>query len=339
MTRPQLQSKSCVVTGAAGFIGARLVERLLEQGVNVSAWTSSIKGAWRLERLQQYHNARFLSVQEVDIRNLSSVNDALRNAKSDTIFHLAAYGAYPRVQKDMERIFDTNVLGFWNILTAAIQLGVKSFINTGSSSEYGSVDSMMTEDTFPKPDNFYGSTKLAATFLTKGLSMRCPIKTLTLRIFSAYGPWEEEMRLVPSVVLSCLRGEKVDLTPGEQVRDFIFVDDVVDAYIMSANVNDVPNGTVLNVSSGHESTIKSMATAIQSVAYKKTGKEGMLNWGARPYQDGELFHWCGNNHLAKKLLNWEPKVPLQQGLAKTVDWFVENENAYAGLAGREIAKS
>src|SRR5262249_43082629 len=144
-----------------------------------------------------------------------------------------AHGAYTW-QTDRERILGVNFFGLRNLLEACRETGVEVLVNAGSSSEYGAKDHAPTEDEAPEPNSDYAVAKAAATMLAGHLGRSGPTRVVALRLYSAYGPWEEPARLVPRLVAFGLRGELPPLVSPELARDFVYVDDVTDAFVLAA---------------------------------------------------------------------------------------------------------
>ena len=187
------------MTGAGGFVGANLVRRLVGDGNQVYAILQPTTDAWRLADVKD--------VREIigDIANSEDVERAFALARPDWIFHLAAHGAYS-FQTNVVAMAQSNVLGIATVLAAAERHGCTVFINTGTSSEYGDRDHAPREDEPPLPNSDYAATKAAATWLCQRARTR-GVPVTTLRLYSAYGPFEEERRLLPTLVRAALAGD------------------------------------------------------------------------------------------------------------------------------------
>ncbi len=230
-----------LITGAGGFVGACLTRRLLDEGYQVHC---VLRGAasWRLAELE----GRYVR-HDADLVDRAAVHEALGACRPDVIYHLAAHGAYPS-QRDRTGILATNLLGTAHVLDAAAKVGYRALVHTGSSSEYGHKAEPMRASDVLEPRTDYAVAKAAATLLCQAEAGR-GYPVTTVRIFTAYGPWDDPGRLVPSVMSSCLRGESPAVTQGDQPRDFVHVDDVLDLLLRTASSPGV-QGRILHAGSG-----------------------------------------------------------------------------------------
>src|SRR4051812_40096607 len=184
-----MASRRTFVTGAGGFVGANLVRRLLADGHEVVATVRPGGDAWRLSDV-----AADIRVAEVDLGDGEALAAAIERERPEWIFHLAAHGAYSW-QKDLARIFAADVLATSVLIAAARKAGADVLVHAGSSSEYGHKDHAPREDEVPEPEGPYAVAKLSATLLVANASRGDDLRGVTLRLYSAYGPWEEPRRL------------------------------------------------------------------------------------------------------------------------------------------------
>jgi len=296
-----LSARRALVTGAAGFVGANLVRRLLRDGWEVEPVVSPASEAWRLEGLA-------VAPRRADLRE----PEALAGAGADVVFHLAAHGAYSW-ETDTDRIHATNVEGTRGLLAA---VGDAVVVHAGSSSEYGRKDHAPAEDEPAEPDSDYARAKLAATELVHEHG------GVTLRLYSAYGPWEEPNRLVPTLVGHALRGELPPLVAPDTARDFVYVEDVCDAFVRAV---DAPRGAVLNVASGRQTTLREIVAMVR----EQLGVEVEPDWGTMDNRSWDTSTWVGDATRARELLGWEATTPLADGLRATAGW-LRGEGAATG---------
>jgi nucleoside-diphosphate-sugar epimerase len=298
-----------LLTGAAGFVGAVLTRRLLAAGHEVHALLRPGSDAWRLKDvLPEVRRV------DVDLRDLDAVKSAAAAARPDAIFHLAAHGAYP-FQTDPSAIIETNFLGTWNLLKATAGLDYQVFVNTGSSSEYGFKDYAMRETDLLEPNSYYSVAKCAQTLLCQHFAHVEKKPITTFRLFSAFGPWEEPTRLVPTLIRRCLRGEALKLVPRETARDFVFVDDVVDAYLAIDKLAAL-SGEIVNIGTGVQSTVGDVVDAV----LRHTGARVECHWGAMQPRIWDAKTWVGDCTKSMRLLGWRPRTSLDEGLRQTVAW-------------------
>ncbi len=294
------------MTGAAGFVGANLVRRLVRDGHVVSVILQPQTNTWRLNDLDDVRRI------PGDIAAADDVDRAFRSTHPDWIFHLAAHGAYS-FQTDIVAMARSNVLGLATIIAAAERHGCIVVINTGTSSEYGDRDHAPSEDEDPRPNSDYAATKVAATWLCQRARAR-GVPVTTLRLYSAYGPFEEERRLIPTLVRSALRGTWPPLAAPTVVRDYVYVADVVDAFIATASA---PNrSTVYNVATGIQTSLAQIVETAAKVFSVRTEPD----WGSYPNRAWDTRVWVGDPARIHAELGWRATTRLSDGLAQTANW-------------------
>jgi nucleoside-diphosphate-sugar epimerase len=296
------------ITGAAGFVGAALTRRLLTDGHEVHAIVKSTSAMWRLEAVKAH-----LRLHHVDLRDEAVLTELLKTIKPEVIYHLAAHGAYSH-QSDADQIIQTNLLGSWNLLKATAAIDYLTFVNTGSSSEYGFKDSAMRETDYLEPNSYYSVTKGAQTLLCQLFSRAEQRSINTFRLFSAYGPLEEPSRLIPTVIRSSLAGEPLRLVPPEVARDFVYIDDVIEAFINVAKLGEL-RGEIINVGSGVQSTVRDVVDNV----FAATGKPVECQWGAMQPRIWDSKIWVADATKSYRLLGWRARTTLEAGLRKTVE--------------------
>lgn len=299
-----------IVTGAAGFIGANVARRLLEQGVQPIMFTAPGSLRWRLDELEEH-----APVVEVDLADEQGVTDAVAAARADSIFHLAAHGGYSW-QTDHGAILRANVLGTSNLLQAGLAEGFEVFVNTGSSSEYGLKDHPPAEAEPIDPNSTYAVSKATATMLCRHEAVRTGANVCTLRLYSTYGPWEEPRRLVPALVVEGLRGRLPRLVDPTIARDFVWVGDVVDAYLIAARARHSIPGVVYNVGTGVQSTL---AEAVETVL-EVLGLETHPDWGSMPPRSWDTSRWVADSSKIEAELGWRATTSFREGFGAFADW-------------------
>ncbi len=305
-----------LVTGATGFVGACLTRRLVLQGKEVHIFTRHQSDKWRIADL-----SKDLINHEVDLCDFIGVEKAVDQIRPTIIYHLATYGGFA-FQQDTRNIINANLLGTINLLQACEKTGFDCFVNTGSSSEYGLKTEPMKESDLTVPIGDYGVSKVAATLFCQSEARRKKLPVVTLRLFSPYGNWDDPKRFIPYVIKSFLRGQRPELSTPAAVRDYIFIEDVLDFYQGIVNRPKL-KGDILNVGSGIQHTIGEVAATIARL----TGSDLEPVWGAvgqkRPESSQWLADTCKSKQAGLKIRN-----DLTEGLSKTVEWVKENINLY-----------
>lgn len=298
-----------LVTGASGFLGANLLRRLVAAGREVHAL---LRGPFptRLAGLE----GRFLT-HHADLRDRDAVRRAVTECQPDVIYHLAAHGTYPG-QRDRSEILASNLLGTANLLDALESRDFRAFVHAGSSSEYGRVDRPMREDDPPRPLTDYGVAKAAATLLCQAEARRGR-PAVTVRVFSAYGPYEGADRLASSVMAACLRGESPRVTHGGQPRDWIYVDDVLDLFEAAAASPRV-EGAVLHAGTGRRQTVRDLVEAV--VRHCPAGRPEPV-YGSLPPRPDEPSSWVADVARTEQWTGWQPRVDLDEGVRRMWEWF------------------
>jgi len=313
-----LSGEKVFITGATGFIGSNLTRRSLDKGAEVFINIRNTSDTWRIKDILQDVNP-----VPVDITEYEKLKDFLKEIRPDIIFHTATYGGNAQ-QKNTEKIIKTNFIGTVNLLRSCRDIDVNLFVNTGSSSEYGIKDSAMTESCLLEPVTEYGVSKAAATLYCQTCAMTENLPIVTLRLFSPYGPYEQKSRLVPSVILAALQKINPKITSRQFVRDFIFIEDILDAYEAVINLKNA-SGKIFNIGSGQQHSVGEVVDMIVGLL----GNEVTYEVGIPQAWKNEPAFWQADIQRAKSELDWEPEYSLGKGLAATIDWFKLNKGLYA----------
>lgn len=296
-----------LVTGASGFIGSQVVRLLVEQGHETFA----------LVRLESDLSLLGCAVDKCrvlqrDLNDYRGVHEALKDIPVDTCIHLAWYaepGKYLHSDKNLDCISATFHLAYHLALS-----GCKRFVGIGSCFEYDLAAGTLSEDSPEKPTSLYASSKLAAKAAVESVARTSNMQACWVRLFYQYGPGEDSRRLVPSVILSLLKGESADVSPGEQKRDYLYVEDVASA-ICSVAQSDLTG--VVNVGSGRPVAIRELVTEIAT----QLGCLDRVRFGAIPYREGEPMLIGANNTRLATQTGWKEECGLREGVRKTIDWF------------------
>ena len=271
-----------------------------------------VKGStnrWRLAGVE-----RDLRAYETDLRDEAGLQALMKQVRPEVIYHLAAHGAYPS-QNDADEIISSNMLGTWNLLKASAAIDYLTFVNTGSSSEYGFKETATRETDYLEPNSYYSVAKCAQTLLCQHFARVEKRSINTFRLYSVFGPYEEPSRLIPTVIRSCLSGQELRLVPRDIARDFIYVDDVIDAYLRLTELGKI-SGEIINIGTGLQSTVGDVVDG----ALALTGANVPCHWGAMSPRIWDARIWVADCTKSYRLLGWRAGTVLREGLRQTVAW-------------------
>lgn len=305
------------MTGAAGFVGANLARALLDRFKQLHVIIKPSTNPWRIKNILKHVN-----VHGADLIDRVKIRRILKDLRPDIVFHLAAHGGYPH-QSEFEQVMNGTVISTVNLLEGLKEIDFESFIHAGSSSEYGFKAKPMKETDGLNPAFLYAAAKGSSSLICQGFAKVFKKPVVTLRLFSVYGPWEEPTRLIPTVVTSILKGRPVFMTSGKQVRDFVFVDDVVNACLKTCSKQNI-GGEIFNIGTGEEITIEKVINRIVDLI----GITVEIHKNRYPSRMWDTTHWKADISKAKRVLKWESRYDINQGLKKTIEWFRNNLNLY-----------
>lgn len=256
-------------------------------------------------------------MHSADLCSGADLTRQLKEISPHWIFHLAVYGAYSD-QRDRAEMVQTNYVGTCNLISAALDAGFESFVNTGSSSEYGLKDHPASEREWLDPNSYYAATKAGATLFCRYTAKETGMRIPTLRLYSVYGPLEAAGRLMPTLIRHAMLGMLPPLVHPDIARDFIYVDDVTDAYIRAASMPLPEPGVVYNVGSGRQTTIRELVEITRSVFDVSSPPD----WGTMKARQWDTTAWVGDIQAIGADLAWSPHTDLACGLRKMRDWFL-----------------
>ena len=298
-----------LVTGADGFIGANLVRALVARGAEVHVLRRRPQPSTRLS------DVGGLIEHLVDLTDGAGVATTLAAVRPAAVFHLGAYGTSPG-QVDAVRMFRTNVEGTLNVLRALEPLAPMAFVNTGSSAEYGQTRRPLRESDPLRPGTLYGVTKAAATLLCSAFARTSPHQIVTLRPFHVYGPLDDPRRFIPTAIAAALHDRAISLVPGTFRRDFVFVSDVVDAFLVAGMRGRAPSGDTFNLGSGTQHAMAHIVQVLSSIV----GRRIKIIRGAFPPRQWDRRDWMADIAKSRRLLHWRPRHDLRAGLVATLTW-------------------
>jgi dolichol-phosphate mannosyltransferase len=210
----------------------------------------------------------------------------------------------------------TNVLGTIHLVESCLRIGFEVLVNTGSSSEYGFTDHPPSETEEPRPSSDYAVTKLTATLYCRAAAARSGRSIPTLRLYSVYGPYEEPSRLLPQLALRGLEGKLPPFVSPDVARDFVFVDDVVEAYLAAASRRGPEPGAVYNVGTGRQTSIREAV----AIARRVLSIESVPEWGTMPNRAWDTSIWVANPEKIERELGWKSRTMLEEGFSRFARW-------------------
>jgi len=310
--------KRAIVTGATGFVGANLARRLLREGHEVHLLVRPGYSNWRIRDIASH--VRLHQVEFTDAQGLLNIVDGIR---PEWIFHLAAHGAYS-TQTDLREMISTNITGTVGLVEACLHCGFEAFVNTGTSSEYGFKTHAPAETEWLDPNSHYAFTKASATQFCRYTAQSRQVHLPTLRLYSVFGPFEEPTRLMPSLIKCGLAGRLPPLVSPEIARDYIYVDDVCDAYLLAASQPGQEPGAIYNVGSGLQTTLGEVV----NVARRILDIPAEPVWGSMESRIWDTSVWVANNRKICTELSWQPRTLFEAGFLSMVEWWCENSRRF-----------
>ncbi len=319
-----LASKNVFVTGAGGFIGSHLVEKLLSIDCNVTAFVHyNSMNRWGWIDSFSHEKCDSIRIFSGDIRDPNGVRNAMKGA--DVVFHLAALIGIPYSYHSPDTYVDTNIKGTLNVLQSARDLGVQKLIHTSTSEVYGTAQFIPITENHPvNPQSPYAATKSGADFLAISFYRSFETPVSVIRPFNTFGPRQSARAVIPTIIMQILNGEqKIKLGDLSPTRDLTYVDDTVQGFIRSAEA-DGSKGEVIHLGTGVEISVSDLAMKIAGLMGKKISIESSEE-RKRP-EKSEVERLLADNSKAKKIMDWKPEWNLERGLKETIEWFSSKQN-------------
>jgi len=302
--------KKILITGAAGFIGSNLIETLLKQKCEIAVINRSIKEHNNL--IKQYIG---------DITDYEFVLETVKDFQPTNIFHLAAYKERSARVEDIRTSLNVNLTGTLNLYEALLNINcVSSVVTLGTTDEYGDCTPPYTENLKEKPSTAYGFSKLCVSKLSEFFFKNFDLPVTVFRPTIAYGPHQGMEMFIPSLINTLVKGDFYQMTKGEQVRDFIYISDLVDAMILIDNKEEF-KGEIFNIGSGESIKIRTVAESIA----KELDKKHLLKIGFIEYREREIMHYKTSIEKANKIMNWSPVISFEKGMKLTIEYY-KNKN-------------
>lgn len=319
-----LKNQTVLVTGGGGFIGSRLCERLVQSGATVRAFVRyTSRAEIGLLRFLEPDILKKIEIIRGDLRDFSAVAQALRGV--DIVFHLGALISIPYSYVHPVETVQTNLLGTLNILEACRKSGAK-LVHTSTSEVYGTALRVPIDEDHPlQGQSPYSASKIGADKLVESYFRSFGLPTVTVRPFNTYGPGQSTRAVIPTIITQALAGGVVRLGNLDAIRDFTYLDDTVEGFLLTAQA-DTWNGETYNLGSGEEISIGAIAALI----FRLMGKQAEIQLEKsrlRP-EKSEVLRLISDNRKAKLELGWQPTVGMEEGLQRTIRWIGEHLDLY-----------
>jgi NAD dependent epimerase/dehydratase len=312
-----------LVTGAGGFIGSHLTERLVELGSQTRAFVHyNSLGTWGWLDESPLRNE--VEVTAGDICDRDSIGQAMQGI--DVVFHLAALIGIPYSYKAPASYVRTNVEGTLNVLQAAREVRVERVVHTSTSEVYGTACYVPIDEAHPlQGQSPYSASKIGADKLAEAFHVSFELPVVTIRPFNTFGPRQSARAIIPTIITQCLAAETIRLGNLHPTRDLNFVANTVDGFLLGGCVPSAV-GRTINIGSGKEISMGDLAKLIARLMDRPIAIESDTE-RIRP-KKSEVERLLADNTVASKLLGWKPRVSLEEGLTRTIEWIRQNRERY-----------
>ncbi|MGQ9599928.1 MAG: SDR family NAD(P)-dependent oxidoreductase [Anaerolineae bacterium] len=319
------QGKSVLVTGAGGFIGSHLTERLVRDGARVRAFVRyNSRHDMGLLALLPAELLAEIEVIAGDLRDGEAVRQAMKEA--DIVFHLGALISIPYSYQHPREVVETNILGTLNVLMAARELGTRRIVHTSSSEVYGTALYVPIDEKHPlQGQSPYSASKIGADKIAESFFRSFGVPVAILRPFNTYGPRQSARAVIPTIITQALTSDRIRLGALEPKRDFTFVEDTVDGFLRMGLIEGV-EGKEVNLGAETCLSIGELAHKILQIVDRDLPivcEEQRL----RPSQS-EVLRLHADAKRAHQILGWQPRVSLDEGLERTIAWIRDHLELY-----------
>ena len=299
--------KIAFVTGGSGFIGTYLTRQLLKDNYKVIVFDLRFSNSF----INEFEDSVVRIVGDLQSEELIN---ALLQYQPSHVFHLAGLKNRTNSPEEFMSSIEVNYKGTLNLFSALVdQKWLEHLVTMGTSEEYGSAQPPFSEETREMPNSAYGLSKLSATRLALLYHTQFNLPVTSLRPSIAYGPNQGSEVFIPALIKTLRSGDKFSMTSGDQLRDFIYIDDLINAIILAAE-NEKVIGKILNIAYGKSEKLSDVAKYIA----RELNKEENLLLGAIPYRKFEIMNYSVTIAKARTLLNWEPKISIYEGVKKMI---------------------
>ena len=309
-----------LITGGAGFIGSDLVRKLAKEGIDVSV-VDKLTYAGDIKRISEVLST--ISFYKADITNLGKIEEILEVEKPEIIVHYAAETHVDRSILDPDPFFHTNVIGTLHLLKASLKCKVKKFIHISTDEVYGELplDSKekFTEKSPLQPNSPYSASKASADMVVRSFIETFEIPAIIVRASNNYGPWQYPEKLIPLAISKLLSEEKIPVYgTGQNIRTWLYVEDFTESILQI--IDKGKEGEIYNVGSSEE---KKNIEVIKTLLEILNKSEDYIEFV--PDRPGHDLRYAVDTTKIQKEIGWKPKVSFEEGLRRTVEWYVDNK--------------
>jgi nucleoside-diphosphate-sugar epimerase len=289
-----------IVTGSTGFVGRHLVPLLLEKSFTILEITRNIEKSISLYG----DKTSKIEFDDLDV----NFNKKIIDFKPDIFLHLASYITPSDDYNSIDTLIGSNITYLSKILLNLKDSGLKSFINTGTFAEFKNGDGVLS------PAYYYAATKIASKYIVDYFSNKDNYKQVYVVPYTIYGGIDTNKKLIDFLFDSLNADEKVKLTPGNQVLDFVHVEDVAEGYLqVIQNIDTIKNGSTYEIGTGIGTSVKDLASLIEDISGKKLNVE----WGGREYRPNDVMLAIADVHALVDEIKWKPFIGLKEGIIKS----------------------
>lgn len=304
--------KKAVMTGGSGPVGMALIQKLLDEDIEIFLFQ-------REESERKFHLPKDerLHIANCSLEQLKDF--APQERDFDVFFHLGWVNTLQKLREDIDKQFE-NVKYSCDAVRLAYEMGCHTFIGAGSQAEYGRHEEPLRDDTLCTPENAYGITKLCACHSTRVLCQKYGIRHIWPRILSGYGKYDNKYSVLVSNIINAFEGRKMKFSKGEQIWDFLYMDDIADALYRLAKKGK--DNQIYPIGSGKARPLKEYI----AILCDKLGKSDEMVLGEVPYKEKQIMHLEADISKLQKDTGWEPKVEFDEGIERVIEYYKTANN-------------
>jgi nucleoside-diphosphate-sugar epimerase len=300
-----------LITGATGFIGSFLLTKLITEGHEIAILIRNESDDWRINEIISHCHVIYVNYESIE-----NCEDKILSFEPELVYHIGWSGV-GNDQRNNEILVTKNIDFTLALVKILLKTNVKAFIGLGSQAEYGPYHCAINESFATNPTTLYGIAKLSAYNLLNYSLRKSKIRFCWLRLFSSYGPKDNDTWLIPYLTKSISKGEKPSLTKGEQIWDYIYINDVISA-LLAVGYSENASG-IYNLGSGIGYSLKNIITMIRD----KVDPEIELGFGEIPYRNDQVMVLKADNTRLCLETGWSPETTINEGLEITINWYLK----------------